>query len=54
LIHAPGLLLSDFLCVKFCISRRVLLPVEILGGYLDLLLVTLVVLTLLRPISSAR
>lgn len=52
LIHAPGLLLSDFLCVKYCLSRRALLPVEILGGYLDLLLIILVVFGLLRSIAS--
>lgn len=40
-IHAPGLLLSNFLCVKLCMSRKALLPIEILGGYLDLLLFTL-------------
>jgi hypothetical protein len=49
-IHAPGLLLSDFLCVKLCVSRKALLPIEVLGGYLDLLLITLGTLTVL-PIS---
>jgi len=52
LIHAPGLLLSDFLCVKFGISRKVLLPIDILGGYLDLVLITLAVLIFL-PLSRS-
>jgi hypothetical protein len=53
LIHAPGLLLSDFLCSKFRMSRKALLPIEILGGYLDLLLITLGALIVL-PVSPQR
>ena len=47
-IHAPGLLLSQFLCLKFRISPQTLMPMEILTGYLDLVLVTFLALRLIR------
>ena len=37
LTHAPGLLLSDFFCIKFRISPHSLMPMVILIGYVDLL-----------------
>jgi hypothetical protein len=54
LIHAPGLLLSDSLCVKYCPPSFVLQSVTILGGYLNiiaLLLVARVIFRWLRPAS---
>jgi len=48
LIHAPGLLLSDFLCAKFRIPPRTLMPMEILVGYVDLVVTIFLGLRLLR------
>jgi len=47
-IHAPGLLLSQFLCLKFHISPQTLMPLEILTGYLDLVVITFLALRLIR------
>jgi hypothetical protein len=47
-IHAPGLLLSEFLCLKFHISPQTLMPMEILSGYLDLVVITFLALRLIR------
>jgi hypothetical protein len=41
LIQAPGLLLSDFLCVKFCPPNVVLQSITILGGYFDIVVLLL-------------
>jgi hypothetical protein len=35
LVHAPWLLLSDFMCAKYCTSNVVLSAITIAGGYLD-------------------
>jgi hypothetical protein len=48
LVHAPGLLLSDFLCIKFRISPHTLMPMVILSGYVDLVVTIFLVLRLLR------
>jgi hypothetical protein len=48
LIHAPGLLLSDFLCIKFRISPHSLMPMVILSGYVDLLTVIFLALRFFR------
>ena len=47
-IHAPGLLLSQYLCLKFHISPQSLMSMEILTGYLDLVVITFLVLRLIR------
>jgi hypothetical protein len=52
LIHAPWLLLSDFLCVKLCPPNFVLQIITIFGGYLDIAILVLAVATLLRTARS--
>jgi len=48
LIHAPWLLLSDFLCVKFCPPNFILQTITISGGYLDTVILVLATAALFR------
>lgn len=48
LLHAPWLILSNFLCVKFCPPPNVLSAVTIAGGYLDSVGLTLGLVALFR------
>ena len=36
LAHAPWLILSDYLCAKFCPPRMLLDGIVVVGGYLDI------------------
>jgi hypothetical protein len=48
LIHAPWLVASDFLCVRFCPPTKVLWSVIIMGGHMDTVILILAAILLLR------
>lgn len=52
IIHAPWLILSNFLCVKFCPPNLILQTITISGGYLDNAIVVLAVAALIRAWRS--
>ena len=49
LSHFPWLVLSDFLCVKFCPPNFILQAITISGGYLDIVILVLAAAALFRP-----
>jgi hypothetical protein len=52
LIHAPWLVLSDFLCVKLCPPNFILQTITISGGYVDNVILVLAAAVLIRAWRS--
>ena len=48
LAHAPWLLLSNFLCAKYCTPNAVLSAITITGGYLDAVIIVVGLTNLVR------
>lgn len=48
LVHAPWLMFSDFLCVRFCTPSSIRQTVTVLGGYLDVVVLVFVLVAIVR------
>ena len=52
LAHAPWLLLSDFMCTKYCTPNAVLSAITIAGGYLDAVLIVMGLTSLFKVLRN--